>query len=116
VRVEDSAMETARANYDRDDDFHLRIVRASQNPRLITMLMDGLYYPVRLYRYRRARKSPERVQEAWQEHRESVAALRDRDPGRAEAAMRHHIVNAMSFMIADSDMDVDERPGLALRK
>lgn len=84
-----------------DEDFHFLIIMTSGNPRLIAILMENLYFPIRLYRYHRARHSAERVEAARREHRTIVACLRQRDPDAAERAMREHIENARKFLITD---------------
>lgn len=78
-----------------DDDFHFQIVRGARNPQLEQMLLEDLYYQVRLYRYRLS-SSPGRAPKALQEHHAIVAALRARDPDAAEGAMRTHIRNAIA--------------------
>lgn len=81
-----------------DDDFHFHIVRGSGNERLINALCDELYYQIRIYRYRSSTR-PGRARSAFEEHQAIVEALRARDPDRAEAAMRRHIVNARVSVI-----------------
>lgn len=78
-----------------DKDFHGRIARASGNPRLISMLEGELYSLLRLYRHRLSMR-PGRPQDALDEHRAILAAMRSRDPDKAEAAMRTHIRNSSS--------------------
>lgn len=73
-----------------DQDFHFGIARASHNQRLFRALSDDLYDVMRLYRFRSS-QTPGRAIEALEEHRVIVAALRSRDPDRAEASMRAHI-------------------------
>jgi DNA-binding GntR family transcriptional regulator len=78
-----------------DDDFHFNIVRASRNAQLEHMLLEELYYQIRLYRYRLS-SQPGRATRALQEHIAIVNALRSRDPDAAEKAMRTHIRNAIA--------------------
>lgn len=73
-----------------DRDFHVGIVAASGNARLIRMLASDVYDVMRVYRYRSA-LTPGRAVAALKEHRAILAALRARDPERAEQAMRAHI-------------------------
>lgn len=95
-----------------DDDFHFNIVRASRNQQLELMLLEDLYYQIRLYRYRISSSKPGRATKALQEHFAIVNALRDRDPDAAERAMRHHIRNAISSYTADrSDANTDGDTG-----
>ena len=80
-----------------DDDFHLQIMRCARNERLEALLMEGLYYQLRLYRYQSSER-PGRAQQAYDEHVEIVMALSARDPDRAERAMRSHIRNAYASL------------------
>lgn len=98
----------------KDFDFHFRIVTGSGNERLIQMLTGDLYYLLRAYRYRSSTK-PGRAKAALKEHQTIVAALRKRDPDRAEAAMRTHLRNARRFiedqLAAQEDSRTDPEPG-----
>lgn len=80
-----------------DYDFHYRIVTGSGNQRLIQMLLGDLYYLLRVYRYRSSTK-PGRAKQALTEHREIIAALRQRDADAADAAMRKHLRNARQLL------------------
>lgn len=73
-----------------DEDFHFGIARASGNLRLERHLCDDLYHLLRIYRFRSSTRSG-RAKQALSEHRAILAALKARDPDKAEAAMRHHI-------------------------
>ena len=73
-----------------DQDFHFGIARASGNVRLERHLCDDLYHLLRIYRFRSSTRAG-RAQQAFEEHRAILAALKARDPHKAEAAMRHHI-------------------------
>ena len=73
-----------------DEDFHFGIARASGNVRLERHLCDDLYHLLRIYRFRSSTHSG-RAKQALAEHRAILAALKSRDPHKAEAAMRHHI-------------------------
>lgn len=81
-----------------DEDFHFRIANGSQNKLLIQTLCHELYYLVRYYRYRSSQR-PGRAKESLAEHREIVKALKSRDGGRAEEAMRRHIMSARSNLV-----------------
>jgi len=85
-----------------DDDFHFNIVRAARNPQLEHMLLEELYYQLRLYRYRLSSK-PGRAKTALQEHIAIVDAIRARDPDAAEHAMRVHIRNAIASYAGQGD-------------
>lgn len=76
-----------------DEDFHFTIVRAARCERLEQMLLDELYYQLRIQRLRSSTR-PGRAQQALSEHREIVDALTSRNPDAAEGTMRHHIRNA----------------------
>ena len=80
----------------KDFDFHFRIVTGSGNARLVQMLTGDLYYLLRVYRYKSSTK-PGRAQQALEEHRAVVAALRARDSEGAEGAMRAHLRHARRF-------------------
>ena len=80
-----------------DFDFHFRILAASGNARLAQMLTGELYYLLRVYRYKSSTK-PGRAQQALDEHRAIVAALKAHDADAAELAMRAHLRNARRFV------------------
>ena len=92
---------TARVTEDRafaqtpDHDFHLAIILASGNSKLVSILRDDIYYLMRFHRYRSG-GSPERAGNVADEHRAIVDGLRERSPEKAEAAMRQHLTNAHS--------------------
>jgi DNA-binding GntR family transcriptional regulator len=83
-----------------DDDFHFRIVRAARNEQLEHMLLEELYFKLKLYRYRLS-SNPGRPLRALAEHRTIVEAIGSRDADAAEAAMRMHIRSAISSATAD---------------
>lgn len=76
-----------------DFDFHFRIVQASRNAFLISLLTEDLYDLLRLYRYKSSTMLG-RAEQALAEHHAIVDALQAHDPDAAEAAMRAHIANA----------------------
>ena len=76
-----------------DYDFHYRIINASGNKKLVQMLIDDLYHLLRIYRYRSSSRKG-RAQEALQEHREIVSAMRARNADAAERLMRQHLFHA----------------------
>lgn len=91
-----------------DEDFHFTIVRAARCERLEQMLLDELYYQLRIHRLRSSTR-PGRAQQALNEHREILVALASRNPAAAEATMRHHIRNArLSSVSALKSEPVDE--------
>ncbi|CAH9053736.1 putative D-xylose utilization operon transcriptional repressor [Pseudoalteromonas holothuriae] len=73
-----------------DLDFHYRIILGSKNSHLISMLVNGLYHLVRMYRVQLGMAGP-RVTSAFDEHKNIVQAISSRDPELAEMLMRRHI-------------------------
>ncbi|TQV76930.1 GntR family transcriptional regulator [Aliikangiella marina] len=73
-----------------DVDFHYRIIQGSKNSQLITLLVDGIYHLIRMYRVQLGMSGP-RVTTAFEEHRNIVNAIANRDPELAEMLMRRHI-------------------------
>lgn len=73
-----------------DVDFHYRIIMGSKNQQLISLLIDGLYHLVRMYRVQLGMSGP-RVSTAFDEHQHIVSAINHRDPELAEMLMRRHI-------------------------
>ncbi|RDV28995.1 GntR family transcriptional regulator [Alteromonas aestuariivivens] len=74
-----------------DVDFHYRIILGSKNQHLISILIDGLYHLVRMYRVQLGMAGP-RVTTAYDEHRNIVQAIANRDEELAELLMRRHIL------------------------
>ena len=73
-----------------DVDFHYRIILGSKNNHLISMLTDGIYHLVRMYRVQLGMAGP-RVTTAFDEHKHIVQAISNRDAELAEMLMRRHI-------------------------
>lgn len=73
-----------------DVDFHYRIVLGSKNQQLITLLVDGIYHLVRMYRVQYAMTGP-RITTAFAEHQHIVTAIANQDGELAELLMRRHI-------------------------
>lgn len=73
-----------------DLDFHYRIILGSKNNYLISMLVNGLYHLVRMYRVQLGMAGP-RVSSAYDEHKHIVKAISNRDAELAEMLMRRHI-------------------------
>lgn len=102
----------------RDDDFHFSIIRAAKSDRLERLLMDEIYYQLRMHR-RKSSTQPGRALAAFNEHHAIVEALESRDPDRAENAMRTHIRNARlstlaSFPVEDQAAE-QKKPRARLR-
>jgi DNA-binding GntR family transcriptional regulator len=89
------ALKAGEAYFQRpgDYDFHYRIIKGSRNEKLVQLLIDDLYYLLRIYRYRSSSRKG-RAQEALTEHRGIVAAMRARDSDKAEKLMRKHLSHA----------------------
>jgi len=73
-----------------DVDFHYRIVLGSKNTQLISLLMNGIYHLIRMYRVQLGMAGP-RVTTAFDEHLHIVKAISNRDAELAEMLMRRHI-------------------------
>ncbi|GGO60055.1 transcriptional regulator, GntR family [Roseovarius pacificus] len=76
-----------------DFDFHFRIVKASKNEFLISLLTEDLYDLLRIYRYKSSTMAG-RAKRALAEHHAIVDALKAKDPDAAEKTMRTHLSNA----------------------
>lgn len=74
-----------------DVDFHYRIIQESKNSHLISILLDGIYHLIRMYRVQLGMAGP-RVTTAFDEHKNIVKAISKRDPELAEMLMRRHIL------------------------
>ncbi len=74
-----------------DVDFHYRIVLGSKNAHLISVLINGIYHLVRMYRVQLGMAGP-RVTTAFEEHSHIVRAIANRDGELAEMLMRRHIL------------------------
>jgi DNA-binding GntR family transcriptional regulator len=77
------------------NDFHIRIVEASQNRRIIDALCSDVYHLIRIYR-RQSGSVADRKATAYQEHWQILRALKSRDGALAESLMRSHIARATS--------------------
>jgi len=76
-----------------DDDFHFAIVTISRCATIRRILMNEVYFQLRLHR-RRSGTQPGRAIAALEEHKAIVDAIASRNPDRAEEAMRLHLRNA----------------------
>ena len=84
----------------RDDDYHFTIVKSARCEQLERVLLDEVYYQLRIHRLRSSTR-PGRAQQALSEHREILKALVSRNPDAAEGAMRRHIHSArLSTLLA----------------
>ncbi|WP_377299453.1 GntR family transcriptional regulator [Rhizobium sp. SGZ-381] len=97
----------------RDDDFHFAIIHGAKCDRIERMLMNEIYYQLRIHR-RKSSTQPGRAQAALKEHRQIVEALESRDPDRAEAAMRMHLRNARYSSLAALTVEQPRRPERAI--
>ena len=78
-----------------DLDFHYRIILGSKNKQLISLLTDGIYHLVRMYRVQLGMTGP-RVSTAFDEHKHIAHAISMRDSELAEMLMRRHITYSRS--------------------
>lgn len=88
-----------------DVDFHYRIIQGSKNSHLISMLTNGIYHLVRMYRVQLGMEGP-RVTTAFDEHKHIVQAISNRDEELAEILMRRHIMYSkknISHKLTQSD-------------
>ena len=83
-----------------DEDFHFAVARASRCDKLEQMLLDEVYYQLRIHRVRNSTR-PGRVKAALVEHRQIISALQARDPDEAERVMRLHVRNARLSTLAE---------------
>ncbi len=74
-----------------DVDFHYRIILGSKNSHLISLLVNGIYHLIRMYRVQLGMAGP-RVTTAFDEHKHIVRAISNRDEELAEILMRRHIL------------------------
>lgn len=74
-----------------DVDFHYRIMLGSKNHHLIAELMQGTYHLIRMYRVQLGMAGP-RITTAFDEHKQIVQAISNRDAELAEMLMRRHIL------------------------
>jgi DNA-binding GntR family transcriptional regulator len=79
----------ARALIELDQRIHRHVYRCAHNPFLEKTLNE--YYVLTLRIWFLALDRVARLDEAVQEHRELMEAIRDRDPDRAEATMLRHV-------------------------
>ncbi|MGL4287035.1 MAG: GntR family transcriptional regulator [Phreatobacter sp.] len=93
----------------KDDDFHFAIVRAARCERIERVLLDEVYYQLRIHRLRSSTR-PGRAQAALNEHRDILNALQGRNPDAAESAMRRHIRNARFSSLAAVDSQTPAAP------
>jgi len=95
----------------RDDDYHFTIVKSARCERLEKMLLDEVYYQLRIHRLRSSTR-PGRAQQALGEHREILDALVSRNPDAAEGTMRRHIRNARLSTLSVMAEEAAAEPGV----
>lgn len=81
-----------------DLDFHYRIILGSKNNQLISILMDSIYHLIRMYRVQLGMSGP-RVTTAFDEHKQIVQAISNRDAELAEMLMRRHILYSKNSLL-----------------
>ena len=79
-------------------DFHSEIIRISQH-RNAAKLIKGLRAQIIVFQYGPI-LAPGRIRQLNSEHRKLVSAIASKDPDAAEAAMRHHLQNAVEALRA----------------
>lgn len=89
-----------------DVDFHYRIILGSKNRHLISMLINGIYHLVRMYRVQLGMAGP-RITTAFEEHKNIVRAISNRDAELAEMLMRRHILYSKNNIEAKLTMQED---------
>ena len=103
-----------------DFDFHFRIVQASKNNHLISLLCNDLYYLHRLYRYQFGMPNSDRSNTALKEHKAIVDAIENQDAELAEILMRRHIkasrINVVKRLNINTDNLVSYSPQLNNQK
>ena len=90
-----------------DLDFHFRIMQGSKNSFLISLLKDGIYHLIRMYRVQLGMAGP-RVTTAFDEHAHIVRAISNRDGELAEILMRRHLIytrNNLQKTLLDREND-----------
>lgn len=89
--------ESHYANQEGNYDFHNRIIRASRNTQLTTLLSEELYARIRMYRRQTAdhRTDP---RQALREHRAILDAIGNREGDLAEMLMRRHITRSQRVL------------------
>lgn len=80
-----------------NEDFHLRIIQASQNKKLIRVLTQDLYATIRMYRRYTADSRPD-PRQALREHKAILDAIANREGDLAELLMRRHISRAANLL------------------
>jgi DNA-binding GntR family transcriptional regulator len=93
----------------KDEDFHFAILRGARSERLEQLLLDEVYYQLRIHRMRSSAR-PGRARAAFKEHESILSALQAHNPDEAEISMRLHIRNArLSAVAAASDGSLVEK-------
>lgn len=92
--LEQLMLSVEAANRERSEfDIHSQIAMHCGNSRVRDLLCEELYYLLRLYR-RQSGDAPGRRPEAYEEHWQIVAAMKQRNAALAESLMRSHIRRA----------------------
>lgn len=91
---------------DLDQEFHLEIVRATQNSVFLGICTS--FYELGAQRLQTYFQKPERNMKSHQEHKEIFEALQNRDAGLASALMVAHLRGAMSYWSEILDTGSDD--------
>jgi DNA-binding GntR family transcriptional regulator len=91
-----------------DLDFHYRIILGSKNKQLISILMDSIYHLIRMYRVQLGMSGP-RVTTAFDEHKQIVQAISNRDAELAEMLMRRHILYSKNSLQLKLSIELESK-------
>lgn len=111
-RSRSARMANEQVDWDKVPDFHVRIVKASRNERIIESLCGDLYHLLRLYR-RHSGDMADRRTVAFQEHWQILRALKARDPDLAESLMRSHIARATQQLTAGTKTEAQSATAIS---
>ncbi|MEA2177668.1 MAG: hypothetical protein QOG77_965 [Solirubrobacteraceae bacterium] len=97
----EDALERAAPEYldrctDLNNEFHLVVLRAAGNGRLVSLLSGIVDVP--LIHRTMSRFTAEEIRRSWTQHRDLIAAMERSDPEWAEAVMRGHLLAARDVM------------------
>ena len=113
AEVRHSGVETADAEAGRrfhgfDLAFHMTLIEASQNRRMLKVVGDS-HILTRIFQADRHAFRLDILETTLAEHEAIAEAVRDRDADAAEQAMRRHIRNSLELTLTESDLDATDR-------
>ena len=106
--TEDALDAAPSALYPRDLDFHQRVCRLAGNEKLLDHVSQ-IHTQLHLARSRSSSR-PGRARQAYEEHLAIYKALKERDPNKADEAMRHHLRNGLKSTL---EILADQHAGVA---